>query len=45
MIEGGLSYVYAAYAVTVVLLGGAALWTVLRAVRWARAARALDQGK
>lgn len=43
MIEGGWSYVYGAYALTVVLLGGVAIWVALRARHWAREARKLDQ--
>lgn len=43
MIEGGWSFIYAAYAITALGLGGLALTTFLRARAWARRARDLDQ--
>ena len=42
MIEGGLAYVYAAYAVAGLALAGAALIVALRTRYWAREARKLD---
>lgn len=45
MIEGGWAYVAAAYAVTVIGLGGLAAAAFLRADHWARRARDLDQRK
>jgi hypothetical protein len=42
MIEGGWSYIYASYALTVALLGGLALVVALRALYWARQARKLE---
>jgi heme exporter protein CcmD len=45
MIEGGWSYIWAAYAATVVSLGGLALTVVLRLRFWAKQARALDAAK
>jgi heme exporter protein CcmD len=43
MIEGGLPYVYAAYAVAALLLGALTLTIALRARHWAKEARELDQ--
>jgi hypothetical protein len=43
MIEGALSYVIAAYAVTIAGLGGLVVVALLSARRWARLARALDE--
>jgi len=43
MIEGGLDFVYAAYALTAGALGVLALAVVLRARHWARRARELEK--
>ena len=43
MIVGGLSFVYAAYALTVSALAVLALVVLLRALHWARRARELEK--
>lgn len=43
MIQGGWSYVEAAYAVTLTGLAALAVVVVLRLQHWAREARALDK--
>jgi heme exporter protein CcmD len=43
MIAGGWSFIYAAYALTVLLLGGLAVIVLLRARHWSREARKLDK--
>lgn len=45
MIAGGWPFIYAAYALTVVSLGGLALVVLLRARRWSREARKLEKGQ
>jgi heme exporter protein D len=45
MIQGGWSYVWAAYAVTVSGLAALALIVTLQARRWAARARALEANK
>ncbi len=45
MIASGWSFIYAAYAVTVALLGGLAVIVLLRARRWSREARKLDKDR
>jgi heme exporter protein CcmD len=42
MIEGGEAFIAAAYALTVVLLGGLALVVALRARHWAKQVKKLD---
>lgn len=43
MIEGGWAYVYAAYAVALGGLGALTLIIVIRAIRWGREAKKLEQ--
>jgi|CXWL01.1.fsa_nt_gi hypothetical protein len=43
MIEGGWAYVYAAYAVALGGLAALTLIFVLRAIRWAREAKKLEE--
>lgn len=45
MIEGGWSYIWAAYAATLACVGGLALVAALRLRFWAKQARALDEAK
>ncbi|MGE0740803.1 MAG: heme exporter protein CcmD [Hyphomonadaceae bacterium] len=45
MIDGGWPFIYAAYALTVVLLGGLSVAIALRARHWANEARKLDDKK
>ncbi|MGD9814091.1 MAG: heme exporter protein CcmD [Hyphomonadaceae bacterium] len=42
MIEGGLPYVYASYAVTGAMLGGLVIVVLARAVHWAREAKRFE---
>ncbi len=43
MIAGGWAYVYAAYAVAGLALGGLVIWVALRARYWANEARKLEK--
>lgn len=45
MIEGGWTYIWASYAVTVVGLGAAALVAALRLRHWAARAREIAKAK
>ncbi|MFO1016015.1 MAG: heme exporter protein CcmD [Hyphomonadaceae bacterium] len=43
MVEGGWNFIWPAYALTVLSLGGAALFVLLRARYWAKQAKQLDR--
>ena len=44
MIEGGMAYVWASYALTVIVVAGLVLVVSLRLRHWSRRARALAGG-